>query len=108
MGYALETSTRQSLRTSPITNTTMRDLSCPPLFPLRLGARTAQPQRDTQVSAHSSACSISNLVCHNAPGNQASIISGIPNHAIEGHQAQRHLCRARRLGNCRAGKDQCA
>jgi polygalacturonase len=81
MGYALETVDGAILEDFAITNTTMRDLSCPPLF-LRLGARLRGPKETTNVGTFKRVL-ISNLVCHNAPGNQASIISGIPNHAIE-------------------------
>ncbi len=81
MGYALETVDGAILEDFSITNTVMRDLSCPPLF-LRLGARLRGPKETTSVGTFKRVL-ISNLVCHNAPGNQASIISGIPNHAIE-------------------------
>jgi polygalacturonase len=81
MGYALETVDGALLEDFAITNTTMRDLSCPPLF-LRLGARLRGPKESTQVGTFKRVL-ISNLVCHNAPGNQASIISGIPGHTIE-------------------------
>jgi polygalacturonase len=81
MGYALETVDGAILEDFAITNTTMRDLSCPPLF-LRLGARLRGPKETTQVGAFRRVL-ISNLVCHNAPGWQSSIISGIPNHPIE-------------------------
>ena len=81
MGYALETVDGAILEDLAITNTTMRDLSCPPLF-LRLGARLRGPKESTQVGTFKRVL-ISNLVCHNAPGWQSSIISGIPNHPIE-------------------------
>jgi polygalacturonase len=81
MGYALETVDGAILEDFAITNTVMRDLSCPPLF-LRLGARLRGPKETTQVGTFKRVL-ISNLVCHNAPGWQSSIISGIPGHAIE-------------------------
>ncbi|MGD0913812.1 MAG: glycoside hydrolase family 28 protein [Terracidiphilus sp.] len=81
MGYALETVDGAILEDFAITNTTMRDLSAPPLF-LRLGARLRGPKESTQVGSFKRVL-ISNLVCHNAPGWQSSIISGIPNHPIE-------------------------
>jgi hypothetical protein len=81
MGYALETVDGAILEDFAITNTTMRDLSCPPLF-LRLGARLRGPKETTNVGTFKRVL-ISNLVCHNAPGWQSSIISGIPGHPIE-------------------------
>jgi polygalacturonase len=81
MGYALETVDGALLEDFAITNTTMRDLSCPPLF-LRLGARLRGPKESTNVGTFKRVL-ISNLVCHNAPGWQASIVSGIPGHSIE-------------------------
>ena len=81
MGYALETVDGAILEDFAITNTVMRDLSCPPLF-LRLGARLRGPKESTQVGSFKRVL-ISNLVCHNAPGWQSSIISGIPGHPIK-------------------------
>ena len=80
-GYALETVDGALLEDFAITNTTMRELACGPLF-LRLGARLRGPKESTQVGTLRRVL-ISNIVCHNAPANQASIISGIPGHAIE-------------------------
>ncbi len=80
-GYALETVDGALLEDISITNTTMRELGCGPLF-LRLGARLRGPKETTKVGTFKRVL-ISNLVCHNAPVNQASIISGIPGHAIE-------------------------
>jgi polygalacturonase len=81
MGYALETVDGALLEDFAIVNTVMRDLSCPPLF-LRLGARLRGPKETTNVGTFKRVL-ISNLVCHNAPGWQASIVSGIPGHSIE-------------------------
>jgi polygalacturonase len=81
MGYALETVDGAILEDFAIVNTVMRDLSCPSLF-LRLGARLRGPKESTQIGTFKRVL-ISNLVCHNAPGSQASIVSGIPGHAIE-------------------------
>jgi polygalacturonase len=81
MGYALETVDGALLEDFAITNTTMRDLSSPPLF-LRLGARLRGPKETTKIGTFKRVL-ISNLVCHNAPGWQGSIVSGIPGHAIE-------------------------
>jgi polygalacturonase len=80
-GYALETVDGALLEDFSITNTTMRELGSPALF-LRLGARLRGPKDTTNVGTFKRVL-ISNLVCHNAPGNQASIISGIPGHSIE-------------------------
>ncbi|MFZ0303144.1 MAG: glycoside hydrolase family 28 protein [Terracidiphilus sp.] len=80
-GYALETVDGALLEDFSITNTVMRELGCGPLF-LRLGARLRGPKETTKVGTLKRVL-ISNLVCHNAPAYQGSIISGIPNHAIE-------------------------
>jgi len=80
-GYALETVDGALLEDFAITNTVMRDLTSPPVF-LRLGARLRGPKESTQVGAFKRVL-ISNLICHNAPGWQASIVSGIPGHPIE-------------------------
>jgi polygalacturonase len=80
-GYALETVDGALLEDFSVTNTTMRDLGCGPLF-LRLGARLRGPKETTKVGTLKRVL-ISNIVCYNAPTHQASIISGIPDHAIE-------------------------
>ncbi|MGA7352002.1 MAG: right-handed parallel beta-helix repeat-containing protein, partial [Acidobacteriaceae bacterium] len=76
-GYALETVDGALLEDFSITNTVMRELGCGPLF-LRLGARLRGPKETTKVGTLKRVL-ISNLVCHNAPAYQGSIISGIPN-----------------------------
>jgi polygalacturonase len=81
LGYALESVDGALLEDITITNTTMRDLACGPLF-LRLGARLRGPKESTQVGSLKRIL-ISNLDCHNAPGRQASILTGIPGHMIE-------------------------
>jgi polygalacturonase len=80
-GYALETVDGAILEDFSITNTVMRELGSGPLF-LRLGARLRGPKESTSVGTFKRVL-ISNLVCHNAPAHQGSIISGIPGHCIE-------------------------
>ncbi len=80
-GYALETVDGALLEDITISNTTMRDLSSPPLF-LRLGARLRGPQATTRVGKLSRVL-VSNLECYHAPAQYASIFSGIPGHEIE-------------------------
>jgi polygalacturonase len=80
-GYALETVDGAVFEDITITNTTMRDLSSPPLF-LRLGARLRGPKETTTVGSLKRVL-INNLVCHNAPQKVCSILSGIPGHLIE-------------------------
>jgi polygalacturonase len=79
-GYALESMDGALLEDVAITNTTMRDLACGPLF-LRLGRRLRGPKESTQVGTLKRIL-ISNLECYNAP-RQASILTGIPGHLIE-------------------------
>jgi hypothetical protein len=64
-----------------ITNTTMRDLGCGPIF-MRLGSRLRGPKESTKVGTMKRIL-ISNLECYNAPMRQGSILSGIPGYAIE-------------------------
>ncbi len=80
-GYALETVDGALLEDFAITNTTMRDLSSPPLF-MRLGARLRGPKESTNVGTLKRIV-ISNLECYNAPRTLSSILSGIPGHSIE-------------------------
>src|SRR3984885_10924515 len=80
-GYALETVDGALLEDFTITNTTMRDLSSPPLF-MRLGARLRGPKDSTKVGTMKRVL-VSNLNCHNAPMRVSSILSGIPSNAIE-------------------------
>ncbi len=81
LGYALESVDGALLEDVAITNTTMRDLGCGPLF-LRLGARLRGPKESTKVGTLRRVL-ISNLTCYNAPRRQGSILSGIPGYAIE-------------------------
>ena len=80
-GYALESVDGALLEDIAITNTTMRDLGCGPLF-MRLGARLRGPKETTKVGTMKRIL-ISNLECYNAPKRQASILSGIPGYPIE-------------------------
>jgi len=79
-GYALESMDGALLEDVAITNTTMRDLACGPLF-LRLGRRLRGPKESTKVGTMKRIL-ISNLECYNAP-RQASILTGIPGYPIE-------------------------
>ncbi|MGH9589966.1 MAG: rhamnogalacturonidase, partial [Terracidiphilus sp.] len=81
LGYALETVDGALLEDITISNTTMRDLACGPLF-LRLGARLRGPKESTKVGTLRRVL-ISNLDCFNAPARQASILSGIPGYTID-------------------------
>jgi polygalacturonase len=81
LGYALESVDGALLEDIAITNTTMRDLFCGPLF-LRLGARLRGPKESTKVGTLRRVL-ISNLDCYNAPVRQGSILSGIPDHTID-------------------------
>jgi polygalacturonase len=80
-GYALESVDGALLEDFAITNTTMRDLSSPPLF-MRLGARLRGPKDSTKVGTMKRIV-ISNLTCFNAPQQQSSILTGIPGYFIE-------------------------
>jgi polygalacturonase len=80
-GYALESVDGALLEDFAITNTTMRDLSSPPFF-MRLGSRLRGPKETTRVGTFKRIV-VSNLACFNAPAHQGSIITGIPNYAIE-------------------------
>ncbi|MBC7886914.1 MAG: glycoside hydrolase family 28 protein [Ferruginibacter sp.] len=79
-GLALETVDGALLEDISISNITMRDIVNAPIF-LRLGARMRGPQ-GTEVGALRRV-NISNIIAYNADSHFASIISGIPGHAIE-------------------------
>jgi polygalacturonase len=81
LGYALESVDGALLEDIAITNTTMRDLGCGPIF-MRLGSRLRGPKESTKVGTMKRIL-ISNLECYNAPMRQGSILSGIPGYAIE-------------------------
>jgi polygalacturonase len=79
-GLALETVDGGALEDVSISNITMRDICNSPIF-LRLGSRMRGPEGVAVGTMRR--VMISNLVCSNAASNLASIISGIPGHAIE-------------------------
>ncbi len=81
LGYALESVDGALVEDIAISNTTMRDLGCGPLF-MRLGARLRGPKDTTKVGTMKRIL-ISNLECYNAPTRQGSILSGIPGFQIE-------------------------
>ncbi|HCT61642.1 MULTISPECIES: glycoside hydrolase family 28 protein [Acidobacterium] len=80
-GYALETVDGALLEDITISNTTMRDLTCGPLF-LRLGARLRGPEATTQIGKLRRIL-VSNLDCYNATPKFSSIFAGLPGHEIE-------------------------
>jgi polygalacturonase len=80
-GLALESVDGALLEDVVITNTVMRDLVSGPLF-LRLGARLRGPKESAKAGTLKRVL-ISNLVCHNAPREFCSVLSGIPGHSIE-------------------------
>jgi polygalacturonase len=80
-GLALETVDGGQLEDVTITNITMRDISNSPFF-LRLGARLRGPKESTTAGALRRVF-ISNVVVYNADPRYASIVSGIPGHAVE-------------------------
>ena len=79
-GLALETVDGGLLEDVSVTNITMRDVGGSPLF-LRLGSRQRGPA-GTPVGALRRV-NISNIVVYNASPLFSSIISGIPDHAVE-------------------------
>jgi polygalacturonase len=79
-GLALETVDGGLLEDVTINNITMRDISNSPIF-LRLGSRMRGPE-GVAVGALRRVM-LSNIVCSNSASSLASIISGIPGHAIE-------------------------
>jgi polygalacturonase len=81
LGYALESVDGALLEDITITNTTMRDLACGPIF-MRLGARLRSPKDTTKVGTLKRIL-ISNLECFNAPMRVCSVLSGIPGYPIE-------------------------
>jgi polygalacturonase len=80
-GLALEAVDGALLEDVTISNIAMRDISNSPFF-LRLGFRGRGPKESTTVGALKRVM-ISNVVVYNADPKYASIISGIPGHAIE-------------------------
>jgi polygalacturonase len=80
-GLALEAVDGALLEDITISNITMRDISNSPIF-LRLGSRLRGPKDSTKIGELRRVI-ISNVVVYNADPKYASIISGIPGHAIE-------------------------
>src|SRR6201996_3973038 len=80
-GYAIESEDGAIVEDITITNTTMRDLVAGPVF-MRLGSRLRGPKESTRVGRMKRIL-ISNLNCYNAGTTVSSILSGIPDHAIE-------------------------
>ncbi len=79
-GLALETVDGALLEDIAITNITMRDIATAPIF-LRLGARMRGPANVPVGQLRR--VLISNIVASNVNPQQCSIMSGIPDHAIE-------------------------
>jgi len=79
-GFALESVDGALLEDITISNISMRDIVSLPIF-LRLGSRMRGPA-DAKVGTLRRIL-ISNIVCSNSASRAASIISGIPGHAIE-------------------------
>lgn len=79
-GLALETVDGGLLEDVTITNITMRDVSNSPIF-LRLGRRMRGPAGAPVGQLRR--VNISNIVAYNADPRYASIVAGIPGHAIE-------------------------
>jgi polygalacturonase len=80
-GFALESVDGALMEDITIANTTMRDLTSGPIF-MRLGSRLRGPKESTRVGTMKRIL-VDNLVCHNAPREVSSILSGIPGYAIE-------------------------
>jgi len=79
-GLALETVDGALLEDISITNITMRDIVSSPIF-LRLGARMRGPA--SLPVGQLRRILISNIVASNVSSLQCSLLSGIPDHAIE-------------------------
>jgi parallel beta-helix repeat protein len=80
-GLALEAVDGALLEDVTINNITMRDITNAPIF-VRLGNRARGPKETTTVGKLRRVI-LSNFVVYNADPKYASIISGIPGHAIE-------------------------
>ena len=84
-GIALETVDGALVEDIAISNITMRDIIDSPIF-LRLGSRLRGPHGSGDQSTTVGSLRrvlINNVVCYNANGGICSILSGIPNYAIE-------------------------
>ena len=80
-GLALETVDGAQLQDVSVSNITMRNIFSAPIF-LRLGARLRGPKASTRVGTLRRV-NIGNIVCWNAAGKVASLLSGIPGADIE-------------------------
>ncbi|NYF91193.1 glycoside hydrolase family 28 protein [Tunturiibacter empetritectus] len=80
-GLALESEDGALCEDITISNITMRDIVTSPLF-LRLGARLRGPKESTQVGKMQRIL-INNVVSSNANSRLCSILSGVPDHAIQ-------------------------
>ncbi|GAA3750323.1 rhamnogalacturonidase [Terriglobus aquaticus] len=80
-GYALESVDGALMEDIAITNTTMRDCVSAPIF-VRLGARLRGPKESTKVGT-AARILFSNIESYNSASKIASILSGVPGHAVE-------------------------
>lgn len=80
-GYALESVDGAQCEDITISNTTMRDLTCGPLF-FRLGARLRGPKQSTKVGTLRRVL-VSNLDCYAASQSFCSILAGITDYPVE-------------------------
>ncbi len=80
-GLALESEDGALCEDIAISNITMRDIFTSPIF-IRLGARLRGPKESTKVGTMQRIL-IDNLVSSNANSRLCSIISGVPDHAIQ-------------------------
>ncbi len=81
MGLALESEDGALCEDIAISNITMRDVVSAPLF-WRLGARLRGPKESTKVGTLQRIV-VNNLVSYNTAPHISSILSGIPDHAIQ-------------------------
>jgi polygalacturonase len=80
-GLALESEDGALCEDITISNITMRDIFTSPIF-IRLGARLRGPKESTKIGTMQRIL-INNLVSSNANSRLCSILSGIPDHAIQ-------------------------
>jgi polygalacturonase len=80
-GFALESEDGALCEDITISNITMRDIFTAPIF-IRLGARLRGPKETTKVGTMQRIL-INNLVSSSANSRLCSILSGIPDHAIQ-------------------------
>jgi polygalacturonase len=80
-GLALESEDGALCEDIAISNITMRDIFTSPIF-IRLGARLRGPKESTKVGTMQRIL-IDNLVSSNANSRLCSIVSGVPDHAIQ-------------------------